>query len=246
MNGLPENKRYILLTFDDGYFNNTLAINVLNQYKIPATFFITTKNVLNYESFWWDIIFKYRIREGITLKKIREEQVYLKKFKFHFIDNYLIEHFGSNATKPWSDIDRPLTIEELKIISQNPLVTIGNHTHNHTILPLYNADEITDQFQKSTNIFSETIGFKPKFIGFPNGDFNSEILEISRKEGFSIAFSTVKKVNKLPIKFDNPIMNLNRLMAQAGNISIYGNFDRLGYTASSFYLRLKRSINIFR
>jgi peptidoglycan/xylan/chitin deacetylase (PgdA/CDA1 family) len=234
------------LTFDDGYFNNILAIKILNEYKIPATFFITTKNILSHESFWWDVVFKYRIREGITLKKIREEQSYLKKFKYNFIDNYLIEHFGADATKPWSDIDRPLTIDELKIISQDPLVTIGNHTHNHTILTLYNAEEITDQFRKSTNIFSEIIGLEPKFIGFPNGNFNPEILEICKKEVFSIAFSTIKKVNKLPVKSDNTIMNLNRLMTQTGDITSYGSFDRLGYTAASLYLNLKRSINIFK
>jgi peptidoglycan/xylan/chitin deacetylase (PgdA/CDA1 family) len=246
LNGLPENNRYILLTFDDGYFNNTLAIKILNEYKIPATFFISTNNIVNYESFWWDIIFKYRIKEGITLRKIRDEQSYLKKFKYHFIDSYIVEQFGADASKPWSDIDRPLTIEELRNISKNPLVTIGNHTHNHTILTLYNANEITEQFRKSSNIFSEIIGLKPKFVGFPNGNFNPEILKICKEQGFSITFSTVKKLNTLPIKFDNNIVNLNRLMAQTGEITTYGSFDRLGYTPASFYLNLKRSINIFK
>ena len=243
---LPENKRYILLTFDDGYFNNTLAIEILNKYKIPATFFVTTKNILKHESYWWDIIFKYRAKESVSLKKIREEQAYLKKFKYDDIDDYIIKHFGIRASMPWSDIDRPLKTEELYEISQNPLVTIGNHTHNHTILPLYDTKEIINQCRKSNKILSQIIGQEPKFIAFPNGNFNAEILEICKQEGFNIAFNTVKKSNKLPILSDSPIMNLSRLMTQTGNVRTYGSFDRLGYTSNSLYLNFKRSINIFK
>jgi peptidoglycan/xylan/chitin deacetylase (PgdA/CDA1 family) len=243
---LLKDKKYILLTFDDGYFNNILAIDILNKYNIPATFFVTTKNIVHQESFWWDVVFKYRIKHHVPLRKIREEQSFLKGFKYSFIDNYLTENFGSGATKPWSDIDRPLMLEELKTISQNPLVTIGNHTHNHTILTVYDREEIIDQFRISNEILCDIIGYKPKFIAFPNGNFNFEILEVCKEEEFSITFSTVEKSNKLPIKLNSPVMNLNRLMTQTNNISSYGNYDRLGYTAQSFYLNLKRSINIFK
>jgi peptidoglycan/xylan/chitin deacetylase (PgdA/CDA1 family) len=244
--GLPKDKKYILLTFDDGYFNNTLAIDILNKYKIPATFFLTTKNIVKQESFWWDVIFKYRIKNHVPLKKIREEQSFLKGFKYSFIDNYISENFGSSATKPWSDIDRPLTVEELRTISQNSLVTIGNHTHNHTILTVYDREEIKDQFHRSNEILCDITGYKPKFIAFPNGNFNFEILEECKEEGFNITFSTIEKSNRLPIKFNSAVMNLNRLMTQTNDINVYGNYDRLGYTAQSLYLKLKHSIKIFK
>lgn len=244
--GLPLDKKHILLTFDDGYFNNILAIDLLNEYKIPATFFVTTKNIVDHESFWWDVIFKYRSKQNVPLKKIREEQSFLKDFKYSFIDNYISENFGSGATKPWSDIDRPFMAEELKAISQNPLVTIGNHTHNHTILTVYDRGEIIDQFRRSNKILSDITGHKPKFIGFPNGNFNCEILKMCKEEGFSITFSTIEKINKLPLKFGDAVINLNRLMTQTDDINFYGSYHRLGYTAQSLYLNLKRSVNIFK
>ncbi len=49
-------RRYAMITFDDGYFNNLLAIDVLRKYKTPAVFFITPKNIIENRSFWWDII----------------------------------------------------------------------------------------------------------------------------------------------------------------------------------------------
>lgn len=37
-NGLASDRRYLLLTFDDGYYNNTLALPVLQEFKAPALF----------------------------------------------------------------------------------------------------------------------------------------------------------------------------------------------------------------
>jgi peptidoglycan/xylan/chitin deacetylase (PgdA/CDA1 family) len=45
----------IAITFDDGYCDNfTNAKPLLEKYKLPATFFITTKQVESGREFWWD------------------------------------------------------------------------------------------------------------------------------------------------------------------------------------------------
>jgi peptidoglycan/xylan/chitin deacetylase (PgdA/CDA1 family) len=48
-------RKQVHLTFDDGYFNNTWALPVLAEFRVPATFFICTSNVLSGEAFWWDV-----------------------------------------------------------------------------------------------------------------------------------------------------------------------------------------------
>jgi peptidoglycan/xylan/chitin deacetylase (PgdA/CDA1 family) len=58
VSGLENDQSYAMLTFDDGYFNNISAIEILEKYKIPALFFITTKNIIGNKSYWWDIIYK--------------------------------------------------------------------------------------------------------------------------------------------------------------------------------------------
>ena len=40
---LPAEGKYVLLTFDDGYYNNTLALPILEMYDVPALFFIATE-----------------------------------------------------------------------------------------------------------------------------------------------------------------------------------------------------------
>ncbi len=48
-------KKSIAITFDDGYEDNYLiAKPLLEKYKLPATFFITSKNISSAKQFWWD------------------------------------------------------------------------------------------------------------------------------------------------------------------------------------------------
>ncbi len=49
------NQRYIVLTFDDGYIDNySTAKPMLEQYQIPATFFICSKHLGVKKEYWWD------------------------------------------------------------------------------------------------------------------------------------------------------------------------------------------------
>jgi peptidoglycan/xylan/chitin deacetylase (PgdA/CDA1 family) len=240
---LTDDRAYIMLTFDDGYFNNTLAIEILNKYKIPATFFITTRNVLENTSYWWDIIYKYRFKKGISLEKIREEQIYLKGFKYPFIESYISQNFGGNTYEPWSDIDRPLNTKELKEIFLNPSVTIGNHTHNHSILTNYTHQEIEEELSISNKILFDITGTAPLALAFPNGNYNNQVFDITRQLGFNLAFTTIEKLNYISeISINNKLICLNRFIAQPTNVKKYGSLNRLGYNPNSLYSSIKESM----
>ena len=43
--GLDPKKNYIYLTLDDGYFNNTRLLPILEKLNIPVHIFVTTKNL---------------------------------------------------------------------------------------------------------------------------------------------------------------------------------------------------------
>src|SRR5690606_31467716 len=48
-------KRLIALSFDDGYSDNyETAKPLLEKYRLPATFFVTSCNVGTAREFWWD------------------------------------------------------------------------------------------------------------------------------------------------------------------------------------------------
>jgi peptidoglycan/xylan/chitin deacetylase (PgdA/CDA1 family) len=242
INGEKSDSRYIMLTFDDGYFNNLLALDVLNKFKVPAIFFITAANVIENKAFWWDVIYKFRMKQGFSWAKIHKEQEYLKQFKFNYIDNYISQQFGRDAFKPWSDIDRPLTITELKTLSENSNSTIGNHTFNHIILPNYEEEVILKEFSSSNDFLAGITGKVPEFVAFPNGDFNGVAIDAAKKIGFKVAFNAEPRKTRIPLNSNN-LITLGRFMANIKDIDKYGSFFRLGYTPGSLYASLNGFLN---
>lgn len=73
--------RSVVLTFDDGYIDNfTQAKPLLEQYQIPATFFIVTHTCEQQTPFWWDelqdiILSSKQLPEQIRLTIAGEELV---------------------------------------------------------------------------------------------------------------------------------------------------------------------------
>ena len=225
---LKENQSYAMITFDDGYFNNMLAVEILKRYNIPAVFFITTNNVKQNISYWWDIIYKFRVKQGINLETIRNEQRTLKTVKFTAINDYITQNFGIKAFEPWSDIDRPFNEVEVRDLAENPYVSIGNHTHNHSILTCYTRDEIKQELSESSNILFNLTGKYPVSVAFPNGNYNDMVIEVTEEAGFKYAFTTEPKKNPLPSE-DTKLIRIDRYHPNTTEIARYGSFFRLGY-----------------
>ena len=238
---LENDQPYAMITFDDGYFNNMLAVDILHKYQAPALIFISTKNITENKSYWWDIVYKYRTKQGASTEKIRDERKFLKKKKYTFIDDHIIKTFGKNAFVPWSDIDRPFNSEEIKNLSNNPYISFGNHTHNHSILDNYNKEEIKEELSSSNKIIFELTNSLPNSIAFPNGNFNQTVLDVTEEEGFRYAFTTNPGPNIFPIQNDK-LTCLNRYMTVTTKISEFGSFCRLGYKPDILYNELKTKV----
>jgi peptidoglycan/xylan/chitin deacetylase (PgdA/CDA1 family) len=239
--GLQKNQPYAMITFDDGYYSNIMAAEVLEKYKIPGCIFISTKNVTENQSYWWDIIYKYRHKQGNSLDKIRSEQRMLKAFKHSYISDYISQNFGKEAFNPWSDIDRPFTGAEVKKISENPLISIGNHTHNHAILTNYSREEMLEELTGSNKILTDLTGMVPVSVAFPNGNYNNTLLEVTEELGFQYAFTVEPKKNQLPLE-SGKLICLSRYMTNTTKINKFGSFCRLGYEPDTYYTNFKNKI----
>ncbi len=82
----------IALTFDDGYADNyTVAKQLLEHYKLPATFFITTGNLGQAKEFWWDslehlFLFTKELPENLNIMLGREMQQFEFGEETHLTD----------------------------------------------------------------------------------------------------------------------------------------------------------------
>ena len=242
--GLENDQPYAMITFDDGYFNNMLAIEILNKYKIPAVFFISTKNMVENKSYWWDIIYKYRSQQGNSAEKIGNEIRSLKGLKYTLIDEYILKNFGMESFTPWSDISRPFNESEIRELATNPYVSFGNHTHNHSILINYNKEEMKEELSVSNKILFDLTNTLPNAIAFPNGNYNQMVLEATEEEGFQYAFTTEPGRNLFPIG-NNKLTCLNRYMTDTTKINKFGGFCRIGYEPGTLYEDLKMKVKFW-
>lgn len=219
VNGLKTDKKYVLITFDDGYYSNKLSLEILKEYKVPATFFISSNHIAENKCFWWDVVYRERIRRNSSVEQIIEESAILKRKKNDEIEQYIFVNFGKKALEPISDIDRPFAPSELLSFAKEPFVFLGNHTANHAILTNYTYSEIKDEISVAQDAILKLTGINPIMISYPNGNYSEQVLNISKEMGFKLGITINQNKNYLPISFEgiDPFL-LNRF-------TLWGNKD---------------------
>ncbi len=203
LDGLDPNKKYALLTFDDGYFNNSLALPALKEFNVPAAFFISTSQVQEQKAFWWDVLYRERLKSGATRDAIIAEGRILKGMSTHDVELYLISKFGTKAFHTVEDVDRPFNEAELRRFAAEPLVHIGNHTRNHAILTNCTSEEIRAEIAGGQRAIRTMLGFEPNFISYPNGNYSQEVLKVVKELGFKLGVTVDRRKNYLPSALEN-------------------------------------------
>jgi peptidoglycan/xylan/chitin deacetylase (PgdA/CDA1 family) len=209
---LAPDRKYILVTFDDGYFNNHLILPILNEYSIPAVFFISTNHVRQNKCFWWDVVYRERAKRAVSDHKIEAEIEMLRSKKHDEIERYIVEEFGAEALTPVGDVDRPMTETELRQLAEQEYVHIGNHTSDHAILTNYRADEIESLITEAQRYLKQVTGHTPETISYPNGGYSEDIIRICRRNGLRIGITVESKKNHLPMNDTDDLLRLGRFI----------------------------------
>ncbi|MFA5362081.1 MAG: polysaccharide deacetylase family protein [Candidatus Omnitrophota bacterium] len=242
LKGLDAGKNHIMVTFDDGYYNNTRALPIMNEFKVPAVFFITTNNVKHNVCFWWDVVYRENFKKGIRINRIAAAERLLKKKTADEIKTYVLTKYGREAFKPAGDTDRPFTPEELKEFSKQDFVSLGNHTSDHTILTGYPSGQIRTRIREAQSYLHQLTGKYPDIISYPNGDHSPEVIEISRELGLPLGVTLEEKKNLLPLEIKNKTA-LGRFFL-LGNKDIHRQCDILCADVM-LYIRLKNILREF-
>jgi peptidoglycan/xylan/chitin deacetylase (PgdA/CDA1 family) len=209
--GLPPGGKYILLTFDDGYYNNVRALPVLEEFDVPAIFFISTGHVKQQKAFWWDVLYREYCKRPDQLSRINRVIAAYKLLKTHEVEAQLKKAYGDNALRPVGDLDRPFSPSELREFAMHKCVFLGNHTTDHAILPNYSRAEIREQISAAQEELKEITGQVPSIIAYPNGKVCPEIFQIARDAGLNLGIGVRPGRNRLPIKtFSSQAMSLRR------------------------------------
>ena len=191
----PQRGLTAVITFDDGYFNNIHALDVLQQFGIPATFFISTRHVEEQKAFWWDAVYRHAKKQGASAREIRQRIRALKRLRAEGIESRIVQWFGAGALTPVSDWDRPFTTSELTDFARSRYVFLGNHTSDHAILPNYDPEGVRDQILDAQRFITRISGTAPTSIAYPNGNYDAQVLQIARSAGLEIGLTVRTGLN---------------------------------------------------
>jgi peptidoglycan/xylan/chitin deacetylase (PgdA/CDA1 family) len=109
----------------------------------------------------------------------------------------LLREFGIDSLKPRGDIDRPMTVGELRELARHPLVHIGNHTRDHAILENYDSTGAKSQIAGAQEDLKEWTGDAPLMIAYPNGNCSAKVIDASRCAGLRLGISIEPRKNLL-------------------------------------------------
>jgi peptidoglycan/xylan/chitin deacetylase (PgdA/CDA1 family) len=78
--------------------------------------------------------------------------------------------------------------EQIKEISKEDFVEIGNHSHTHEYLADENNETIKKDIEKSISIFKKNLGNNSIFFSYPFGEYSNNFKNIIKEFGFKYAF----------------------------------------------------------
>jgi peptidoglycan/xylan/chitin deacetylase (PgdA/CDA1 family) len=233
--GLRPDGKYVLATFDDGYYNNVRALPVLEEFQVPAMLFVATSFVKEGRAFWWDVVEREALKRGTPLQQVRDLCISLKKLRTADAETQIQNQFGADSLKPVGDLDRPFTPAELRDFAQHPLISLGNHTSDHAILTNYSTEEALAQIQEAQDDIRAMTGKTADFIAYPNGDESPAIIDAAKSVGMRFGLSVNPGRNRLPLRpGSRDAMTLKR-------------FTLTGHSAIELQCRMSRSgLSLYR
>ena len=166
----PIERRSVLITFDDGYSDNyAFAWPICKRYNIKLNLFVCTKYL------------------GRLDPVIITKDGYLLQSQIGLPETTLSSHI-----KRFPQLWRLLTWHELREMQASG-VEIGFHGHSHSNYALLKPDEIALDGARGLEVFEREMGYRPKFIALPYGEYGSytpEIIPILKSLGLDFVFSS--------------------------------------------------------
>ena len=208
-------KPAVVITFDDGYADNLIeALPILEKAGVPATFFVSTENIETGIELWWDAL------EGMVLggcnypthftlndsqygktwltSSFDQRMAMYQDLHHLFLNRNTMQRTGwlqqigewAGEIRLVNGLNRLLTKEELRVLSNCPGVTIGAHTITHPQLSSLSEEEQRYEIVESGRQLENIIEREVKVFAYPFGkviDYDATSVRICREAGYNKA-----------------------------------------------------------
>ena len=206
---VPAARPFVAFTFDDGFADNlTKALPVMEKFAAPFTVYVPTGMITrDIDAWWFGVAALVGSRERVDLPAIGRFQCgdrASKQRTFSVIETAIHKNFDLlPAVREALDaagiqigalVDREaLTTQQLQVLSQHPLVTIGGHTTTHSNLARATPAKVRSEMSDNRKFLQEITAQRVTHNAYPFGHAGAcgdREAEISRSLGFRTAVTT--------------------------------------------------------
>jgi peptidoglycan/xylan/chitin deacetylase (PgdA/CDA1 family) len=199
----PVPARSIILSVDDGYADNLRILELLGRYHAKATVFISAAHIQRTERFWPDALWIGASAAGWPRHRMLASLRRLTALPYEETVRFLRAEFGNAILEPSDFLDRPLNSHELQLLAHSPLIEIGCHSFEHTILHPRAPEFVRHQLLRAIESLTALTGIRPTAIAYPNGFYSSQLAHACREFGFNVGF-TIEPRSAFTDDIENP------------------------------------------
>lgn len=186
--------KVVFISLDDGWRSNLELIALIEKYKVPITIFIPTEAVID-GNYWWEYARIKGQQKYSGIKKLEDfkrlpEEIFRDKIAL------LKSHYSLNRSC--------FTLDELKRLGEQELITFGSHTITHPVLNQCSIETQVNELTESKKILSQWLNRDVEYLAYPNGDYDDNTIEIARKCGYKLCFTI--NPGKIDVKNVNPFL----------------------------------------
>ena len=180
-------KPFVCFTMDDGYLDNyENAYPIFKKHHIPFAIFVATDFPDKKAVLWWYVIeelilnsTEIELSDGSkytcetfqekwdAFRYIREKVLLLNPRNLVNELNDLFANYNLDWYAPIQTLS--MNWEQVKILTQEPLCTIGGHTVSHVALNKLSMEDLDSEITNGINNIQSHTGYKPNYFAYPYG-----------------------------------------------------------------------------
>ncbi len=203
--GEKPKQKFICFTFDDGYIDNfEIAYPIFKKHNVPFCVYVTTDFPDHKFMLWYYVLdeiignndtvllgdgsvysCKTIEEKNETFRAIREKIFELQTSS----DPKILHNLLKNYEYSFEELIKKnaLTWEQIKILSDDPICTIGAHTVNHLALNKISEEEVIYQLSESKKILEEKLQKPVYHFAYPYGACNDFVVKKVEEVGYHTA-----------------------------------------------------------
>ena len=233
LSGSSQPKKFIAVTFDDGYADNyTYAWPILKKWNVPFTIYVTTHFPDGEAILWWylleDVVLKQdqiNWNYGDSIFHLDCKTTWQKEEAFHQLRQFfssleekklnsgLISFFGEQKVDLHEKTrELALNWDQIKEMSRDPLIEFGPHTVSHPTLSQLSETDAKDEMIQSKKIIESHTGMEAKHFSYPFGtNREAGIREFKLAGSCGFKTSTTTRYGNIFPQHSNQVHSLPRI-----------------------------------